>query len=283
MRAPTRAINQSLRSQTHNRIRRERCNRIALRLLQEPRRGTRSTRIGFLRRFFWLEDKIAKLAEAGAWADRSTWPELEVVRQGRAGRVEALGDDDAKQVRRRNSRTYRSSPDNSRVDEAPGAELFQRSSNRAGLGHWRTGCRNWEMLSRLNLNEAAALKASFGKEVELSLVGLDANEREHRRQRPATSSGTIDGADRPRRRKNPSAQNAAFWIRVGTAATLVLCLLGTVSAVIDVLTRKSNLALNRPTRASSYLASEITCPITMRSTQRGLWTGINGRRFSHRF
>ncbi len=211
-------------------------------------------RIGFLRRFFWLEDKIAKLTEAGVWANQSTWPELEVVRQARKG-VEALGDEYA---------TTSAGAILGRIEVHLLIRVLMRreglscSSGQLTEQDWTTGeqvLEIREMLARLTLNEAAALKACLGKQAELSLVGLDANELQH------VASGLQRAAElltAPIDRDDEKIHQLKIqrWVRVGAAAVLVLCLFWAVSAVIEVLTRKPNIALNRPTRASSYLASE---------------------------
>jgi hypothetical protein len=211
-------------------------------------------RSGFLRRFFWLDDELATLVSAEWWMSNSGVPDLEVARHARQGLLRLGG--------RRNRGLAAILLRRTELLLVMRALMKQRglmtSSVSLGKDDWEAAKQvdaMRDMLSSLNRNETAALTACLAQGGELSLGGLDAKQRRQLgrslRQAMRLLRESLGGAD-----DQVTRIKTQRWIRIGTAATVVLCLLGTTGASYESLRRGPNIALNRPTRGSSNFPSE---------------------------
>jgi hypothetical protein len=204
----------------------------------------------FLRRFFWLDEKMAQIATAGMDINQSGWPEFELVCQARDG-VLLLGD---------------RGEDHAAVLILERTEvlfLIRALMKRHGLAcperylsevDWKTAEQVAVIkaaLSSFTDNELEVLKTFLGPEAELSLVDIEPKRRRclaralrrAAQQLIAPFDADADRIDYLRFQR---------WARIGAAIALALFFLGIGVVTLERHQRSTNMAFHRPVTASSY-------------------------------
>ena len=211
-------------------------------------------RFSFLRKYFWLDDKLAVLHSAGWWMSQSGMSELVVASQARDGFAQ-LGDRQKHCLavvilQRTELLLLLRSLMKQRGLECSGISLDENE--------WKAAeqvIAIRDMLSGLNHHELSALKACLARGGELSLGGLGTKQRRRMvrclRQAMRLLMGSLNGDD-----EEVARLKKLRWIRLGTVAAVVLCLLGITAANYENRRRGPNIALNRPTKASSTYPTE---------------------------
>jgi hypothetical protein len=211
-------------------------------------------RVGLLRRFFWLDDQLAAFDSAGWSIAQTGLPELEVARHARDGAAR-LGNRGSHclavivLLRTELLLVMQALMKQSGIDGSGGS---------LGEDDWKVAERVdaiRDMLSSLNHRDHLALKACLARGGELSLGGLGAKSLQQvvhsLRQARRLLRESLGGDD-----QQVARLKIQRWTRVGAAACVVLCLLGTTGASYASHRRGPNIALYRPTRGSSNFPSE---------------------------
>ena len=204
---------------------------------------------GFLRRFFWLDERIAKATTAGWGIDPAGFAEFEVVREVQRGvtLLDHLGEGNSAILV---------------LERAQVLLLIRALMKRQGmdLRSLHLDEDDWKLAAQVDTirglvtdmsgNELSALKACLGRDAESFLVGADAKRLRHlaRGLRRAAHELMV-----PVERDDHEISRLLLlrWARLGSAVALALGLLAFGVLSLESRRHKPNIALHRPVKVSS--------------------------------
>jgi hypothetical protein len=216
--------------------------------------GTPGKSFELLRRFFWLDDRVAEAAAKGFSKTNAGWAEFELGRQARAGiaQIGETGEENAAVLL---------------LDRAAVLFLLRSHLSRCNLSP--TGMsfseEDWVRArqepviamawAELSGRQQSALKVGLGPQAELALVHLDV------RQRRYLASALCKFAlalSEPLEREARLVDRVLFirWARIGAAALVLLAIAWLISGAIERKFAKPNIALGRPVTISSSLSAD---------------------------
>ena len=208
-------------------------------------------RSGWIRRFFWLDERIAKVKNAGLAANESGWPEFEAARAAR----EAL------------TRLSELRPSNLAVltlrrNEALG--LIHATMRRRGIAYSTEHLtqQDWtnaasiaeisELVSRLTNAQRTSLEAALAEGGQSYLLQLNAAGRRRAARilgRTAQHLGGLYSSDREQLER----LRVLRWLRIGPFLFALVVLLGLGARWLDHHQHRENLAFHRRVTATSAL------------------------------
>lgn len=211
---------------------------------------------GGLRKFFWLDQRVAEAAKKGFSKGHPGWPEYDLARQARAGIVQ-IGE----------------------TGEGNGAVLLLERAEvmfllRAYFKRHQLGTigmalseSDWEAVRKippvaeawaeLSGGQQQALQAGLGLDAEQALVSEDIK---HRRHLASALRKMATALSDPLEREAALLGRVLFmrWARIGGAVLVVLAAAWAIWGAIDKQFAKPNLALGRPVTISSQYGDVAT-------------------------
>ena len=214
--------------------------------------GTPAKGFGLLRRFFWLDTRVADAAAKGFSKTTAGWAEFELGRQARAGIVQ-IGETGEESVAvlllERAAVLFLLRSHLSRCNLAPiGMSLSEEDWARA-----RQEPAIAKVWAELSDRQQSALRAGLGPQAELALVNLDAKQR---RYLASALRKLALALSEPLEREASLVGRVLFtrWARIGAAALVLLAIAWPISGAIEKKFAKPNIALGRSVTSSSQFA-----------------------------
>jgi hypothetical protein len=205
-----------------------------------------------LRRFFWLDTRVADAAAKGFSKTTAGWAEFELGRQARAG-IAQIGETGEESVAvlllERAAVLFLLRSHLSRCNLAPiGMSLSEKDWARARQAP--AIAKGWAELSD---RQQSALQAGLGPQAELALVNLDAKQR---RYLASALRNLALALSEPLEREARLVDRVLFmrWARIGAAALVLLAIAWSISGAIEKKFAKPNIALGRSVTSSSQFA-----------------------------
>lgn len=215
--------------------------------------GTQAKGFGLLRRFFWLDNRVADAAVIGFSKTNAGWAEFEIGRQARAGIVQIGGageDNAAVLLLERAEVLFLLRSHLSRCNLAPtGMSLSEKD--------WASARQEpaiAEVWAELSVRQQSALQAGLGPQAELALVNLDVKQRRYLASALRTLALALS---EPLEREASLVGRVLIvrWARIGAAALVLLAIAWFITGAIEKRLAKPNIALGRPiTTSSNYSA-----------------------------
>jgi hypothetical protein len=208
--------------------------------------------LGILRRFFWLDNRVAEAAAKGFSKANSGWAEFELGRQARAGIVQIgeTGEGNAAVLLLERSEVlYLLRTHLIRRNLAPsGMSLSEEDWARA-----RQVPAIAEAWAELSGAQQSALQAGLGAHAELVLVSLDMKQR---RYLASALRKLASALSEPLEREASLVGRVLFmrWTRISAALLVLLAIAWSISSAVEKKFAKPNIALGRPVTISSQFA-----------------------------
>jgi hypothetical protein len=207
---------------------------------------------GWLRKFFWLDERVADAEKKGFSKASAGWGEFELARQARAGIVQ-IGE---------------TGEGNGAVLLLERAEvLFLVRSHLAKQNHAPVGMtlseEDWENARKvpavaeawgeLSGAQQTALQAGLGPQAELALVNVDLKQRRYLASALRKLAASLA---EPLEREASLVGRVLFmrWARLAAAALVLLAIAWTISGTVEKRFAKPNIALGRPVTISTQFA-----------------------------
>lgn len=204
---------------------------------------------GWLRKFFWLDDRVAEAAAKGFSKTSAGWGEFDLARQARAGIVQ-IGEtgegNGAVLLLERAEVLFLVRSHLAKQNVAPvGMSLSE--SDWANARKVPAVAEAWAELSGA---QQTALQAGLGAQAELALVNVDMKQR---RYLASALRKLATALAEPLEREASLVGRVLFmrWARLGAAALVLLSIAWSISGVVEKKFAKPNIALGRPVTISS--------------------------------
>ncbi len=204
---------------------------------------------GWLRKFFWLDDRVAEAAAKGFSKTSAGWGEFDLARQARAGIVQ-IGEtgegNGAVLLLERAEVLFLVRSHLAKQNVAPvGMSLSE--DDWANARKVPAVAEAWAELSGA---QQTALQAGLGAQAELALVNVDIKQR---RYLASALRKLATALAEPLEREASLVGRVLFmrWARIGAAALVLLSIAWSISGVVEKRFAKPNIALGRPVTISS--------------------------------
>lgn len=206
-------------------------------------------RIGFIRRFFWLDARIGDVAHAGLGAEHSGWREFEAASEARhaLSRLSDLSSSNTAvlALRRVEALELVLATMKRHGVEVSGAHLTERDWQQAeSIDELR------RLRARLSASQRASLEACLAEDGQSYLLRLD---KAGRRRAGRSLAQAAQQLSEPFQHDQRAIERLRLrrWIGVGIAALVLLALCGFGVSRIQKQSQSDNLAFHRPVTASS--------------------------------
>jgi len=213
--------------------------------------NVRRPRSGFLRRVFWLDERIGNVESAGRAAVESGWLEFEAAREAREAlwRLSELSPSNIAVLTLRRSEVLgliHATMRRHGVDYASEDLTAQDWANAASIDEIRN------LRSRLTDRQSASLEAALAEGGQSYLIHLDAAGRRRAARTLGRTAQHLIGSFASDREK---IERLRFqrWLRIGPALLTLVALLGLGARWLGNHRQQDNLAFHRPVIASSTL------------------------------
>lgn len=206
----------------------------------------------FLRRFFWLDDRISEAATKGFAKGQPGWAEFDFGRQARAGIVQIgeTGEGNAAVLLLERAEVLFLLRSHFARQKLAPIGMFMSEADWTRARQIPAVAEVWGELSGA---QQTSLQAGLGDKAELALIELDAKQRRY------LASGLRKFATalaEPLERQASLVGRVLFmrWARIGAAALVLLAIAWSISGVIEKRFAKPNIALGRPVTISTQFA-----------------------------
>jgi hypothetical protein len=205
--------------------------------------------VGPLRRFFWLDDRVAEAAQKGFSKGNAGWGEFELARQARAGIVQIgeTGEGNAAVLLLERAevlfllRSHLSKQKLASIGMSLSDEDWEKARKIPAIA---------EAWGELSGAQQSALQAGLGPQAEVALVDADLK---HRRHLASALRKLATALAEPLEKEASLVGRVLFqrWARIGAAVLVLLAIAWSVSGVIEKRFARPNIALGRPVTISS--------------------------------
>ena len=212
-----------------------------------PRKGQ-----SWLRRFFWLDDRVAEAEAKGFSKATAGWGEFDLARQARAGVVQIgeTGEGNGAVLLLERAevllllRSHLIKQHLTPVGAALGEQDWENAKTVSTIA---------EAWAELSGAQQTALQAGLGPVAEVALVNIDAKQR---RYLASALRKLASALAEPLEREASLVGRVLFmrWARIGAAALLLLAIAWTIMAAVEKRFAKPNIAMGRPVTISSQFA-----------------------------
>ncbi|HMA94855.1 MAG TPA: discoidin domain-containing protein [Polyangiaceae bacterium] len=221
-----------------------------------PAVGASSKEKGGLRKFFWLDERVAEASKKGFSKGHPGWPDYDLARQARSGIVQ-IGE------------TGEGNGAVLILERAEVIFLLRAYCKRHGLGSIGSSLSDsdWEAVRKippvteawaeLSGGQQQALLAGLGPDAEQALVNEDIKQRRHLASALRKMATALSD---PLERDASLLGRVLFmrWARIGGAVLVVLAVVWAIWGVVDKQFAKPNIALGRPVTISSQYGDVAT-------------------------